>query len=465
MCRYAGVVAVAVLCVCGAAAAQVDDTAADNGAQAQGYRLLADELALTSTPGVAAGAEFESLSTLLAEVWRTHPRVSRALAEIEAAGYDLAAARTGFYPYLSVNASEGTDDTGSTSVSLVQPLWRGGRTLAEMDQAGARRDVALSDLNLARLELGMETVEAYLNVVLAQEQIQRWRQYIQGLEYLEGVIRNRVDKGVSPPVDVETVVTRIRQAEAGAENTAANLESNRSRLISLLDREVGTVTWPGEETQLSPGEVEGLLVGGVVPLHPERQNALSQIEVQDARLRVSKSQLWPQLSVQHSRTLDRAINDTVTPDSSTQLVLQYSTESGLRGLRGAQAEGQRVEAARRALIVVQRDIANRIRTARAERDASAAAFRAQAAAAASAVELVQSFLRQFKVGRKAWLEVLNAQREAHDALLQVASVKRNYWLANVRLALQGMHWGEISADAPPIYVESDEYVESDRYQP
>jgi adhesin transport system outer membrane protein len=460
-------VAVAMLCMCGMAAAQVDDAGAagDARVQAQTYQYLADELELTRTPGVGDGAEFESLEALLAEVWRSNPRVHRALADIEAAGYDLAAARTGFYPYLSVSASEGTDDTGSTSVSLVQPLWRGGRTLAEMDQAGAQRDVALADLNLARLELGMETSEAYLNVVLAQEQLLRWRQYIGGLEYLQGVIRNRVDNGVSPPVDLETVVTRIRQAEAGAENTAASLESNRSRLMSLLDREAGTVAWPGEETQLSPGEVAALLVNGVVPLHPEQQNALSQIEVQEARQRVSKSQLWPQLSVQHSRALERAINDTVTPDSSTQLVLEYSTESGLRGLRGAQAEGQRVEAARRALSTVQRDIANRIRSARAERDASAAAFRAQAAAAASAVELVQSFLRQFKVGRKAWLEVLNAQREAHDALLQVAAVKRNYWLANLRLALQGMHWGAVSAGAPPIYVESDKYVESDRYQP
>lgn len=447
------------LCVCGTAAAQTND------AVARGYQYLDDELALTRTPGVDAATEFESFGVLLAEVWRTNPRVSRALADIEAAGYDLAAARTGFYPYLSVNASEGTEDTGSTSVSLVQPLWRGGRTLAEMDQAGAQRDVALADLNLARLELGMETGEAYLNVVLAQEQLLRWRQYLQGLEDLEGVIRNRVDKGVSPPVDVETVVTRIRQAEAGAESTNANLESNRSRLMSLLNREVGTVAWPDEEVRLTPGEVTSLLVGGVVPLHPERRNALSQIEVQEARERVSKSQLWPELSVQHSRTLDRAINDTVTPDSSTQLVLQYSTESGLRGLRGAQAEGQRVEAARRGLLVVERDIANRIRTARAERNASLASFAAQAAAAKSAVELVQSFLRQFKVGRKAWLEVLNAQREAHDALLQVAAVKRNYWLANMRLALQGMRWNEISAGAPPIYVESDKYVESDRYQP
>jgi outer membrane protein TolC len=175
-----------------------------------------------------------------------------------------------------------------------------------MDQAGAQRDVALADLNLARLELGMETSEAYLNVVLAQEQLLRWRQYIGGLEYLQGVIRNRVDNGVSPPVDLETVVTRIRQAEAGAENTAASLESNRSRLMSLLDREAGTVAWPGEETQLSPGEVAALLVNGVVPLHPEQQNALSQIEVQEARQRVSKSQLWPQLSVQHSRALGRS---------------------------------------------------------------------------------------------------------------------------------------------------------------
>lgn len=447
------------LCLCGAAVAQT------NGAVAQGYQSLDDELTLTRTPGLSADTKFDSLGMLLGEVWRTNPRVSQALANVEAAGYDIAAARTGYYPFLSVNASQGTNNTGSTSASLVQPLWRGGRTNAEMDQAGAERDVALSDLNQARLELGLQTSEAYFNVALAQEQIRRWRQYIGGLKYLEGVIRNRVDKGVSPPVDVQTVVARIRQAEAGVENTAASLESNRSRLISLLNHPVGEVAWPGEASRLGPGEVESLLVNGVVPLHPERQKALSQIQVAEARARVSKSQLWPQLSVQHSRVLDRAVNDTVTPDSSTQLVLQFSTESGLRGVRGAQAEAQRVESARRALAVAQRDIANRIRTARAERDASVAAFKAQAAAAMSSVELVQSFLRQFKVGRKAWLEVLNAQREAHDALLQVAVVKRNYWVANMRLALEGMHWKKISADAPPVYVDSDKFVESDRYQP
>jgi hypothetical protein len=68
----------------------------------------------------------------------------------------------------------------------------------------------------------------------------------------------------------------------------------------------------------------------------------------------------------------------------------------------------------------------------------------------AAVKLVDSFLRQFKVGRKAWLEVLNAHREAHEALLGISTIKRNYWAANTRLTLHGMMWTRLYAGAPTI---------------
>ena len=56
------------------------------------------------------------------------------------------------------------------------------------------------------------------------------------------------------------------------------------------------------------------------------------------------------------------------------------------------------------------------------------------------------------MGRKAWIEVLNAHREAHEALLQISAIKKNYWSANSRLALQGMIWTRLSADAPSTYL-------------
>ena len=78
------------------------------------------------------------------------------------------------------------------------------------------------------------------------------------------------------------------------------------------------------------------------------------------------------------------------------------------------------------------------------------------AAAESAQALVDSFRRQFEVGRKSWLEVLNAQREANDAVLQAITVRRNLWVANARLALQGLYWRRLSDRAPALHVIEDE---------
>ena len=136
-------------------------------------------------------------------------------------------------------------------------------------------------------------------------------------------------------------------------------------------------------------------------------------------------------------------------------MLSYQTDDGLRGYRGSQAEEQRLVAARQELAFVRRDIHDRIYTANAERLAAVAQYNAQKDAADAASLLVGSFLRQFKVGRKSWLEVLNAHREAHEAQLQAVAIKRGYWSANVRMALQGMVWGRLSSRAPQTWLQRD----------
>lgn len=413
---------------------------------------LARELTLFETQPEVPPAVADRLAEVLAEVWQTNPRVISAMAAVEAAGYEIAGARSGYFPFLAFDAAQGDSGASTATVRVVQPLWRGGLTGAQVAEAKAKRRVALAELNLARLELGLQTAEAYLNVAASKEQGHRWDQYIKGLESLTQVIERRALLGVSPPVDVETALARLRAARAGARANAAEQAANRSQLAALLQRPPGVVVWPRPATSLQPGEIDTILAAGVVTLHPERQRALAEVQVAEAQVEVAKASLWPSISLQHARQLEQETGD-FTPDHSTQLVFQYQTDSGIKGYRSYQAQVQRVEAARRQLDFVHLDIANRIRTARVQRRAAAAQYDAQAASALSFVRLVDSFLRQFKVGRKSWVEVLNAQREAHQALLQTVLVKRSFWLANAQLALQGMLWPAIAPDAPPVYIE------------
>lgn len=391
----------------------------------------------------------------LAEVWSNHPNVIRGLTELEATDIEIGGARTGYYPYLSVSAVEASNDASRTQLNLVQPLWSGGLTTAEVDQAKAQQKSAIASLNQVRLDLAVETSEAYLNVLLAEEQGRLWGRYMASLETLLSVIKRRAEKGASPPIDIQTAVSRLSQAKAGFAASKTILLTNRLRLSSLLHVPFDDLEWPTDKYRLTEQEVAIARRPSSFAAHPQGQSARAEIEVQRAQVRVAKASLFPTLSLQYSNQIDQSAGD-FTPDTSTQLVLDYNTGNGLRGLAGYRAVEQRLHGAHQDLSFARREIGDIISTAYAERRVALQQFSAQVEAAESAVTLVDSFLRQFKVGRKQWIEVLNAHREAHEALLQISSIKRNYWSANMRLALHGMIWGRLSELVPPTEIKFEE---------
>lgn len=392
------------------------------------------------------------IDRMLTLVWANHPQISRAMSELQATGYDISGAKTGYYPYLSVSAIGADNSDSQTTVNLVQPLWAGGRTAAQVSEAEAEQKRALANLNQTRLNLALETVDAYLSVMLAREQHLLWSRYISSMEVLLGIIERRAKSGVSPPVDIQTALTRFSQAKAGLAANKAILIRSRLRLETLIHQSVPALGWPGQQYRLSQEEIIRILNEGAIGSHPSGQLALAEIEVQRARVRVAKASLFPQLSLQYSHDLDQADGD-FTPDSSARLVLEYGTDAGLRGYNGLRAVQQRLQAAQQDLSFSRRDVKDQVSAAYAEREVAQQQFESQIEAATASVKLVGSFLRQFKVGRKAWVEVLNAHREANEALLQISAIKRNYWSANMRLALQGMIWHRVSEDVPATYIE------------
>lgn len=395
------------------------------------------------------GRDVLSLGEVLGVLWEEHPNVQRALSEVEATGYEISGAKSGFYPFLSVSASQASNNASATSLNIIQPLWSGGRTSAEVKEAKADQYIALASLNSVRLELAVEATEAYMNVVLAEEQGQLWVRYIENLEALLQTITRRAELGVSPPSDIQTAQTRLSQARAGLQASRSILLRSRLHLESLIHRPARNVDWPVEDYRLSHEEMFRILDGRALTLHPYPQLASAEIAIQNAQIKIAKSAIFPQLSLQYSAQLDQSDGD-FTPDSSVQLVLQFATDSGVKGYSSYKASLQRLSGARQDLIYAKRDVTDVVSGNYSERNASQEQFYAQVEAARAAVKLVDSFLRQFKVGRKAWLEVLNAHREAHEALLGISTIKSSYWAANTRLALHGMMWSRLYAGAPAI---------------
>src|SRR3546814_17317346 len=84
----------------------------------------------------------------------------------------------------------------------------------------------------------------------------QWNNYIAALNRLFATIKRRSEQGVAPQADVETALSRLRQAQASMEATRAALLSNRAQLETLLNAAPGALAWQSEDTVMGDEEFD-----------------------------------------------------------------------------------------------------------------------------------------------------------------------------------------------------------------
>lgn len=391
-----------------------------------------------------------SFGQALAYLWETHPDVQAAENNRKASVHDIRAAYAGFIPYVAVDAAKGSRSDDYVA-RLIIPLYKGGATVASLDSAKASELGAVADLQRVRLQLGLRLADNWISLNAAQDREHLWRGYIGSLNHLQGVIQRRVEAGAAPQAEVLSATSRIQQADSQAAISRSELESVRAQLLTLLGLYRVEISWPDESIWLTDSEAEGALKQAGTE-HPAIVFAETRVLLGQAESRVARAQLMPEIFLQHEKSFGEADPNNITDDESTRLVLRYQTDSGLKGLYSWRAGGQRVQAARLSVDAARREAIASVRVAQTERLASLAQLTYQRDAVNAADLVVQSFLRQFEVGRKTWLEVLNAQRELHETRLQLVQIRRTLWSAEIRLALHGMYWERLlrEMDSPSI---------------
>jgi outer membrane protein TolC len=400
-----------------------------------------------------ASAESLSFGKALTRVWQNHPDVRKAEAAVNASGYDKTAAYAGFFPYLQTDMVRGSQSKDDYVVRAVLPLWSGGQTRASVDVAKAAQNMALADLQRTRLQLALRLTDVYFSVLAYKEQDGLWRQYVDKLTNLYGMIQRRATSGVSPQADVMSILSRLRQADASAELNRASLAAAETQLAALLGATTDSLFWP-QNALLTPDEISTALARAMVE-HPDLTFAAQTITREQADTRMKRAGLSPELSLRYVKPFGA---DSGNNTSETQIVLQYQSDNGIKAYQAWRSGEQRVDGARAALDTVRLEVTSAINLAKAEISASTAQLGYQSEAVLASNAVIDSFLRQFEAGRKSWLEVLNAQREALDTRMAQVQQRRSLWQANTRLALHGLYWDNLVQDSehPPTSIIAPE---------
>tara|TARA_E500000318_G_scaffold13879_4_gene13494 strand:- start:66 stop:1463 length:1398 start_codon:yes stop_codon:yes gene_type:complete len=418
-----------------------------------------------SAPPVTA----ETLSEVLAYTYRTNPTLNAARANLRIVDEGVPRAKGGWLPTVSstlsvgyaktdvetnLSSTDGNTTPKSAIVTVTQPIYRGGRTEADVNSAEYTVQQERANMFDTEQNTLLNALTVYMNVIRDQSVLELQKKNRERLDTQLQATRDRFEVGEVTRTDVAQSEARVAVAEADLIQAEGNLISSRV----AYERIVGTVP-----TELENPDIETTL--------PEsREEAVEQSVINNFALIAAKfderrlgetvdlvfGELLPSVNLVGSAEYaeDSGFNDDKTTELSVtaQVVIPiYQKGQVSARVRAAKENANRsrivVESIRRDTV----DLAARAYEAWQTSVAQISALNASVDAAEIALDGVQ---QEATVGARTVLDVLDAEQELLDSQVSLVSANRDEVVAAYTLLLA---MGKLTAADLNLEVEFYDY--------
>lgn len=444
--------------------------------------ILALAMATSSLVAVPAASFGTTLEEALSAAYSTNPQLMSERARLRAVDEGVPQALSGFRPTVTVTGSAGkareqnrqtntvTNQTTvfdrvrtPTDVRLrtTQPLYRGGRTTAQIERA--ENLVQRGRANLSTVEQGvlLDAATAYINLQRDQAILDLRINNVQVLRRQLDAARDRFKVGEITRTDVAQAESRVAGAiadQAAAEATVSASQANYLRVVGEL-----------------PGKLEPPTLPPNLPMTEDEAQALSAFNP----------------TVEVSRYTERAARNDIDlvrgellPTLNLVGELSRTEESQTRGLQRDQAQvsveltmplyqagsvDARVREAKQTAAQRRLEIDDQARRAREDSTrtfnnlqstrARVESLKAQIKAAEIALDGVQ---QEALVGSRTVLDVLDAEQELLNAKVNLVSAQRDVVFAAYQLATTIGRLTAVALNLPVQVYDPTEYYQGTR---
>ncbi|MCF6275340.1 MAG: TolC family outer membrane protein [Robiginitomaculum sp.] len=340
--------------------------------------------------------------------------------------------KTDFLQFGGVNSTSATLGPKSASLSIIQPLYQGGRVKGLKAQAKAGILSARQGLRNAEQNLLLSAATAYLDVLRDEEAAIIRRNNVRVLTRQRFAAQDRFDVGEGTRTDIAQADARLAASEIGLANADASLAVSRAAYVRFVGHAPANLTAPPQYI-LPPTLSEALNRGRAN--NPQLIAARYNENAAQSAIAVAKSAGRPTLSLNGTLQGSRESSANVPRSESASITAQLRIPIYSGGLNQS-----RVRAAKQAKIrskfetreteqAVDQTVANLWAQVVAS-DRSLVASKKQVAAAEIAFEGVE--LEQ-QVGTRNTLDVLDAEQEVLNAKLSVIQAERNFNVATYQM--------------------------------
>jgi adhesin transport system outer membrane protein len=376
------------------------------------------------------------LPSAIQKTTQTYPTISAKKSESEASRQSLIGSVWQLGPNLSYSRGQNGFGQETSLTRVQQPLFTGGKILFSIQQAQANRQLTENEVISLEQELIVRVSESYIDVSKNQEKLDIARKNAEEHKRLQEMIFRRNQAGLSSDNDVTLANMRFQQS-------LSELEQYNSIYQTSLDT---LSQWVGELinrqspiTPIAQIKISGLpqnlqeLKELTLSFSPQINVQKSRSDVARAKAKVERSVLLPQVFLRHDR--HSGPSSSFGAKEQTYVAVEYQFGSGLSSAynwsaavsQEKNAESLIEAAEKESILALTRDW-NQFSLSKNQ--VSIIEKQSQASK-----EVMDSFLRQYTIGKRSWLEVLNAQREFSQTSYTLIDSRAVSIISQIKLAV------------------------------
>lgn len=384
--------------------------------------------AFVQSPAIAA-----TLREAVEQAVHTNPEVLAAANHRFAADAGVKQARAGYFPRIDLSAGTGRErldipdsrlrglnDTTfhqrDATVTLSQMLFDGFAVRSEVARQTARIDSSAYGVATTAEDLALRTVATYLEVLRRQETVDEAVDNLDAHQRMYKQIRMLSESGVGRRADLDQAESRLALAKANLRQEQSSLKDAEIAYVRLVGAPPQSLQRPPSPDKSLPMS-EALALDAAINDHPSVKAAEADVALASALNSGAKSALSPRVDLELAKRRADDIVRGSTSDLSIMLRLRYNFLRGGADLARISETGFQIQEAKEVLNrtrrQVQEDVAlaynanvtarERLGLLRQYVDASAATR--------------ESYAKQFSIGQRTLLDLLNAENEYFNARL------------------------------------------------
>ncbi|MGD1876233.1 MAG: TolC family outer membrane protein [Kiloniellaceae bacterium] len=409
--------------------------------------LLAGVLAVIAGGAGSLPAAAQSLDDALILTYQSNPTLSAARAELRAVNERVPQALSNWRPSVELRGSAGkayvdgirpSDDNEGSSpatadLTVTQPLYRGGRTIAGTERA--ENEVLAQRARLASTEqtVLLNAVVAYADVWRDQSVLELNINNEQVLSRQLEATQDRFDVGELTRTDVAQSESRLSSATADRIGAEGNLTSSRAIFENVVGSYPGRLIQPPLPGDL-PGTQDAVVEAAAAANPSVLATTFDELAAQRS-VREVEGELLPRVELQGSVGYQHENSSRYSENRNAEILAVVTVPLYQQGSVSSRVRESKQVASQRRLLV--REALRQAREDAISGWESLLTARAQIAAlqqSGRANEIALEGVRQENaVGARTVLDVLDAEQELLDAQVSLVSAQRDEIVATYQV--------------------------------